>query len=98
EHRGLRLRPGLPGVGWKWELLLALLLLSGTIWVARGRVRLVAVAVVLLLVLVWVACGGSSAPPPHTPTGGTPAGNYVITVAATSGSLTHSLTVQLVVR
>jgi hypothetical protein len=43
------------------------------------------------------ACGGGSS----TPGGGahaTPAGNYTITVVATSGSLTHPTTVQVTVR
>jgi hypothetical protein len=93
-----KLPQGLRAVPWEWQALLALLLLGGTISLARGRIRVVALAAVLALVLAWVACGSSSAPPPHTPTGGTPAGTYTLTVTATSGSLTHSLTVQLIVQ
>jgi hypothetical protein len=55
-------------------------------------------ATLLLLTLLWGACGGggSSFVAPQ-PTGGTPSGTYVITVTATSGQLTHGLTVKLTV-
>ncbi|HEY6272858.1 MAG TPA: choice-of-anchor D domain-containing protein [Terriglobales bacterium] len=99
QHRGLRVRPGLPGAGWKWEMLFALVLLlvANLVLLARRRASMTISAAVLALMLAWTACGGSSMAP-HIPSGGTPAGSYVITVTAASGSLTHSLTVQLVVQ
>jgi Protein of unknown function (DUF1573) len=38
---------------------------------------------------------GGTAPAPHTPTGGTPAGASTLTITATSASLSHSTTVTL---
>jgi FG-GAP-like repeat/Abnormal spindle-like microcephaly-assoc'd, ASPM-SPD-2-Hydin len=63
------------------------------------RLRVLAlVGAVLLAVIGWVACGGGALPIFVPPSGGTPAGNYVLTVTATSGNLTHSTTAQLTVR
>jgi hypothetical protein len=41
-----------------------------------------------------VACGSKGS----TTTGGTPPGNYTITVTGTSGTFTHSTTVTLIVQ
>jgi phosphoesterase family protein/centrosomal CEP192-like protein len=49
----------------------------------------------LLMVLAWAACGGGSSPTFSKP--GTPAGNYKITLTATSGSLTNTSTVTVTV-
>jgi hypothetical protein len=51
----------------------------------------------LLLTLLWGACGGGGGFISTSPAGGTPSGTYVITVTATSGQLTHGLTVKLTV-
>jgi hypothetical protein len=50
----------------------------------------------VLLAAALVACGGgSSTPPPSSP--GTPTGTYTGTVTATSGKLTHTLNISVVV-
>ena len=56
----------------------------------------VGVGLLLLLVAALVGCGGGATSPPSSGTG-TPAGSYSITVRATSGSLSHTQTVTLVV-
>jgi uncharacterized repeat protein (TIGR01451 family) len=47
------------------------------------------------IVLLQGACGSSSSSPAAT--GGTPAGNYTITITGSSGSVPHNTTVQLIV-
>ncbi len=68
----------------------------------RGRRAKVLVMLMLAVgiatVLAMAACGGgggSSAPPPSP---GTPKGSYTVTISATSGSVTHSTNVTLVVQ
>jgi len=46
------------------------------------------------IILLQGACGSSSS---ATATGGTPAGNYTITITGASGSVSHNTTVQLIV-
>ncbi len=67
----------------------------------RAR-RLTPRLIVLLLIIAatgLVSCGGvvggSSSTPPLNPSTGTPAGNYTISVTATSGGVTHSASVTL---
>ncbi|HEX9110806.1 MAG TPA: SBBP repeat-containing protein [Terriglobales bacterium] len=47
------------------------------------------------IILLQGACGSSSSRPAAT--GGTPAGNYTITITGASGSVSHNTTVQLIV-
>ncbi len=69
--------------------------------------------VALLFLAVGLGCGGGSSTPPGgggngggggggggggTTDPGTPAGNYVITLTATSGTITHTVTFNLVVQ
>jgi len=60
---------------------------------------------VLFLVLQTIGCGGGSSyapPPPPPPPSGTPVGTYIVTVTAnastSSGTLTHTANLTLVVQ
>jgi hypothetical protein len=95
-HRG----PAAPGTRvWSgMPRLLALLLLFLMMGFAPSRRRALAVlAAGLLVVATWAACGGGGGggggggpPPPSTPTG-----DFNVTVTASSGSLSHTVTVVL---
>jgi len=93
--------PQIPGRQGEW-ILIALLGLAGIAWLARRRphalpvrlrLALVTACVAVVLALALGGCGSSGngvvTPTPH---GGTPSGNYSITVTgtATSGSVTDS--------
>jgi len=53
---------------------------------------------ILVCLGVGVACGGrSSSAAPQTLTGGTPKGNYTITVTGTSGTITSTSVVEVTV-
>lgn len=58
----------------------------------------VALAVVLLTAALAVGCGGGSTASNHVQNPGTPAGSYSLTVTGASGSLKHSVTLQLTVQ
>ncbi len=89
---------------------LAMLLLIITLLAATqspaGRLRFARVALSACLVLMPIVAatlmggcgGGSSSPPPPPPVTGTPAGTYMITVTATSGSTTATTQLTLVVQ
>jgi hypothetical protein len=61
----------------------------------RRRLAGALLALIAGILLLQGACGGSSNG--TTPTGGTPAGSYPITITGSSGTITHNATVQLVV-
>jgi hypothetical protein len=87
--------PGAMPMAWA----LMLLGLTGLLAVRhRRRVATVATtAIVLTLALCFACGGGSSSSTTHTAPG-TPAGTYTATVTATSGSLSHSTALQVVVQ
>jgi hypothetical protein len=65
----------------------------------RMAIAIPMVTVLLLLTLLIAACGGGgTTPPPPPPRSGTPAGCYTVTVTATSGNLTHTTTLTLIVQ
>ncbi len=95
----------LPGGQVEW-LLIALLGLAGMTWLAKRRPRAVPVGlrvalatacIAVVLAIGMAACGGSGSSITTTASGGTPTGNYSITVtgSATSGSVTDSHNVAL---
>jgi hypothetical protein len=87
-------------------LLFVVAMMLGWMQNQPGRMRLARVALSLCLILmpiaaatVLVGCGGGSStgPPTPPPATGTPAGTYMITVTATSGSTTNSTKLTLIV-
>jgi len=56
-----------------------------------------AAAIAFVLLLHAAGCGGGGTTPPPPPPAGTPAGSYTINVTATSGNLSHTTTLTLVV-
>jgi hypothetical protein len=84
--------------------LLALLLCSFLVLLTQTRHRRFAMPLALLLLMAALApvgCGGggnSGGTPSSNQKGGTPAGNYTVTVTATAGSTTHTTTLTLVVQ
>ncbi len=93
--------PTIPSI-WLWTALIGLVACGASIAARRKRAT-----VLLLLVAATLAFGGASScggtPPaaPQQPVGGTPPGNYTITVTASSpsgGGLSHSVTVTLIVQ
>ncbi|MGH9374546.1 MAG: choice-of-anchor D domain-containing protein, partial [Terriglobia bacterium] len=89
--------------GWLWLAVLALLgalsIATASKRAGKARLRVMLLAgVLLMLAAAWTGCGGLTSLPNTDPSGGTPAGTYNITVTATSGKMTHSAQVKLVVR
>jgi hypothetical protein len=82
----------LPRRTWIWILMLP----AAVYLLARRRKRLPAFGAPLLALSLslCMSCGSSS----HHTTGGTPAGTYTATVKGTSGSLTHTMALQVVVQ
>lgn len=64
----------------------------------RSSRRRIGICGLAFLALALVSCGAGGGGDDHQPTGGTPAGTYNITVSATSGTLSVSTVVTLVVR
>jgi apolipoprotein N-acyltransferase len=79
------------GTGIAW-LVVALMIL--TMAVVRRRPITAGFGLAVILLLVSAACGGGGVA--GTPSG-TPAGSYQVTVTGTSGSVTSSTTVTLLV-
>lgn len=75
-------------------LMLALLSLLARTQRLRLAFMLPLAALLAFVLLQATGCGGSYSPPPAT---GTQAGTYTVTVTGTSGGITHSTTVTLVV-
>jgi hypothetical protein len=90
-----RLKPG-PAL-WTLLAVLGILVMAAAVRPNRRRLRQLApLALLLGAAATWAACGGGSTAF-QSPSGGTPAGSYELTVTATSGKLSHSVTMQLTV-
>ena len=88
------LRRRSPSFAWLWATFLI-----GMVWLPVGRrsrrlVRTTAAILSPLLVVFLASCGGGGG----SGSGGTPAGNYTLTVKATIGSTTQSQTLKLIVQ
>jgi hypothetical protein len=83
-----------------WPALLGVVFVAAPTRSRRERARscAMALAAVLTCVVFLAGCGGGGPAPPPPPSGGTPPGTYTLTVTATSGSLTRSTTVTLIVK
>lgn len=75
------------------------LIFVGSTWLwMRNRKRLPALAgpLVVLALVFSVGCGGSGSSSTHT--SGTPAGTYAVAITASSGNVSHNMTLQVVVQ
>jgi hypothetical protein len=92
---GWRILPPPVPLGFETLLLVALLLVGMWYWHSQARFRprtWVGIAALLLWVTVWSSCGNVPPAPP-----GTPAGDYVVSVTATSSKLVHTISSNLVI-
>lgn len=83
-----------------WWPVALLMLLAATGFAWRRRRRLILSSVGFAALSLMLACGGgsASAPPPPPPSNtGTPAGTYTLTITATSGKVTRTTNLTLVV-
>jgi hypothetical protein len=96
--------PGNPG--WRGPmtvgvLLLAIVICLAVILPAGRRAKILRAGFICLAALVMAGCGASAAKDDPCGIGnfdpGTPAGTYMVTIAATSGNITHTATVSLIV-
>ncbi|MGB8583900.1 MAG: hypothetical protein WCD47_24010 [Candidatus Sulfotelmatobacter sp.] len=88
----------LPPTTWliEWTLFLGAL---GLLFV--GKRRRVLYLPLMVLVLLMPGCGGgnsSSTTPPSTASKGTPTGTYTASITATSGSLSHQVSLTVIVQ
>lgn len=85
---------------WAWTLVYATMLVafSGLALQSRKRAPVLLAPVLMLVMLSWVSCGGSGSTSSSHTTQGTPAGTYMATVTATSGSLTHTTVSTMIVQ
>jgi hypothetical protein len=86
-----------PRSGWPWTLaLVGIVILPISGW--RRTSRLLSGLPILLLLIFICSCGGSSSHNCGTCSSGTPPGKYTVIVTATSGSMSQSLPLTLIVQ
>jgi hypothetical protein len=79
-------------------LYMVMMLGSACLWVRSRKCRPMLVAPLTMLVLVfWIGCGRGGSSSSHT-TPGTPPGTYTSTITASSGGLSHSMTLTVIVQ
>lgn len=85
------------GIGlFAWAMTLGVL---GLFSVVRRRRMAVSAATIVLACIALPGCGGSSSStPPSTGSKGTPAGTYTATITATSGTLSHQISLTVIVQ
>jgi len=82
--------------GWMPLAWTGMLLGSGWLLLRNRRwLPIVAAPLIVLALALWAGCGGGSS---SSQTPGTPLGTYTVTVAATSGSLHHNMTLTVIVQ
>jgi hypothetical protein len=91
--------------GWRgrmeMEIAVALVICIGVIFPAGRRAKILRAGFICIAALMMAGCGTSTLPTDPCGDGnfdtGTPPGTYMVTITATSGSITHTTTVPLIV-
>lgn len=82
-----------------WFGMPGIVVLGGAACTKRKKAIMLALLVIVLISLITMtACGGDSKSSTPQPVAGTPPGTYTVTVTGTSGTLTHTTTLTLVVQ